>query len=196
MTRRFAFLSQAIGLMVDLDIGTENLRWMGDTRFLVGFLKGIANNKGAFCRLRLKVVEDDKQDMARKAKERIQQRTIDGSGVVPLTNQMKSMSVDGDTPVSTNDDIPAAGHGPPAMIQEPTSSASLPIPKSANANYVPDHGPIPDAQPLKYDETWITIESLPKKPSTKLKNSTQSLKAPPKASTQNKWVGGQGILYF
>ncbi|KIR80783.1 D-erythro-sphingosine kinase [Cryptococcus gattii EJB2] len=196
MTRRFAFLSQAIGLMVDLDIGTENLRWMGDTRFLVGFLKGIANNKGAFCRLRLKVVEDDKQDMARKAKERIRQRTIDGSGVVPLTNQMKSMSVDGDTPVSTNDDIPAAGHGPPAMIQEPTPSASLPIPKSANANYVPDHGPIPDAQPLKYDGTWITIESLPKKPSTKLKNSTQSLKAPPKASTQNKWVDGQGILYF
>lgn len=195
MTRRFAFLSQAIGLMVDLDIGTENLRWMGDTRFLIGFLKGIANNKGAFCRLRLKVVEDDKQDMARKAKERIQQRMIDGGDVAPLTNQMKNMSVDGDTPVSTNDDIPA-GHGPPATIEEPTSSASLAISKSANANYVPDHGPIPDAQPLKYDETWITIESLPKKSSIKPKSSTQSLKAPSKASTQNKWVDGQGILYF
>lgn len=194
MTRRFAFLSQAIGLMVDLDIGTENLRWMGDTRFLVGFLKGIANNRGAFCRLRLKVVEDDKQDMARKAKERIQQGTIDGGDVAPLTNQMKNMSVDGDTPVSANDDIPA-GHGPPTVIEEPTSSASLPIPMSANANYVPDHGPIPDAQLLKYDETWITIESLPKKSSIKPKSSTQSLKAPSKASTQNKWVDGQGILY-
>lgn len=194
MTRRFAFLSQAIGLMVDLDIGTENLRWMGDTRFLVGFLKGIANNRGAFCRLRLKVVEDDKQDMARKAKERIQQGTIDGGDVAPLTNQMKNMSVDGDMPVSANDDIPA-GHGPPTVIEEPTSSASLPIPMSANANYVPDHGPIPDAQLLKYDETWITIESLPKKSSIKPKNSTQSLKAPSKASTQNKWVDGQGILY-
>lgn len=194
MTRRFAFLSQAIGLMVDLDIGTENLRWMGDTRFLVGFLKGIANNRGAFCRLRLKVVEDDKQDMARKAKERIQQGTIDGGDVAPLTNQMKNMSVDGDTPVSANDDIPA-GHGPPTVIEEPTSSASLPIPMSANANYVPDHGPIPDAQLLKYDETWITIESLPKKSSIKPKISTQSLKAPSKASTQNKWVDGQGILY-
>lgn len=195
MTRRFAFLSQAIGLMVDLDIGTENLRWMGDTRFLVGFLKGIANNKGAFCRLRLKVVEDDKQDMARKAKERIQQRKIDGDDVAPLTNQMKNMSVDGDTPVSTNDDIPAE-HQTPTVNGEPSSSASHPIPKSANANYVPDHGPIPDAQPLKYDETWITIESLPKKSSIKPKNSTQSLKAPSKASTQNKWVDGQGILYF
>lgn len=194
MTRRFAFLSQAIGLMVDLDIGTENLRWMGDTRFLVGFLKGIASNRGAFCRLRLKVVEDDKQDMARKAKERIQQGTIDGGDVAPLTNQMKNMSVDGDTPVSANDDIPA-GHGPPTVIEEPTSSASLPIPMSANANYVPDHGPIPDAQLLKYDETWMTIESLPKKSSIKPKNSTQSLKAPSKASTQNKWVDGQGILY-
>lgn len=26
--------------MADLDLGTEHLRWMGDTRFMVGLLKG------------------------------------------------------------------------------------------------------------------------------------------------------------
>lgn len=33
-------MSVAIGLMADLDIGTEHLRWMGDTRFVYGFLRG------------------------------------------------------------------------------------------------------------------------------------------------------------
>ncbi|OWZ44563.1 D-erythro-sphingosine kinase [Cryptococcus neoformans c8] len=193
MTRRFAFLSQAIGLMVDLDIGTENLRWMGDTRFLIGFLKGIASNKGTRCRLRLKVVEDDKQDMAKKAKERTQQGTTEG-GVTPLTNRMRNMSVDGDTPVSMNHNI-RQEHEPPALIGESKSSANNP-PKPANSNYIPDNGPIPNARPLKYDETWITIESLPKKSSIKPKKSTQSLKAPRNVSTQNEWVDGQEILYF
>jgi hypothetical protein len=31
-----------MGLMADLDINTEHLRWMGDTRFLYGFLRGSA----------------------------------------------------------------------------------------------------------------------------------------------------------
>lgn len=38
--RTISFMSQALGLMADLDIGTENLRWMGDTRFMVGLLRG------------------------------------------------------------------------------------------------------------------------------------------------------------
>jgi hypothetical protein len=29
-----------MGLMADLDINTEHLRWMGDTRFIYGFLRG------------------------------------------------------------------------------------------------------------------------------------------------------------
>lgn len=38
--RSISFMSQALGLMADLDIGTEHLRWMGDARFMVGFLYG------------------------------------------------------------------------------------------------------------------------------------------------------------
>jgi sphingosine kinase len=33
-------MSQAMGLMADLDIGTEHLRWMGDTRFMYGLIRG------------------------------------------------------------------------------------------------------------------------------------------------------------
>lgn len=38
--RSFSFLSQCIGLMADLDLGTEHLRWMGSSRFVYGFLRG------------------------------------------------------------------------------------------------------------------------------------------------------------
>jgi len=38
--RTFSFLSQCVGLMADLDLGTEHLRWMGSTRFVYGFLRG------------------------------------------------------------------------------------------------------------------------------------------------------------
>lgn len=38
--RTISFMSQALGLMAELDIGTENLRWMGDLRFMVGLIRG------------------------------------------------------------------------------------------------------------------------------------------------------------
>jgi hypothetical protein len=38
--RSFSFLSQGVGLMADLDLGTEHLRWMGSNRFVYGFLRG------------------------------------------------------------------------------------------------------------------------------------------------------------
>lgn len=38
--RAISFMSQAVGLMADLDIGTEHLRWLGDARFVVGLFRG------------------------------------------------------------------------------------------------------------------------------------------------------------
>jgi hypothetical protein len=35
-----SFLAQALGLMADLDIGTDHLRWMGSKRFVYGFVRG------------------------------------------------------------------------------------------------------------------------------------------------------------
>ena len=38
--KRISFMSQTVGLMADLDLETEHLRWMGDLRFVWGFLRG------------------------------------------------------------------------------------------------------------------------------------------------------------
>lgn len=34
-----SFMSQTVGIIADLDMETEHLRWMGDFRFVVGFLQ-------------------------------------------------------------------------------------------------------------------------------------------------------------
>ncbi|KAG6866957.1 hypothetical protein C0991_003873 [Blastosporella zonata] len=62
--RTISFMSQALGLMADLDIGTENLRWMGDTRFMVGLLRGVIQFKPCPVQLSYKVAESDKMKMA------------------------------------------------------------------------------------------------------------------------------------
>lgn len=38
-TRTLSFLSQSVGIVAEADLATEHLRWMGDNRFVVGFLQ-------------------------------------------------------------------------------------------------------------------------------------------------------------
>ncbi|MBW0491857.1 hypothetical protein O181_031572 [Austropuccinia psidii MF-1] len=61
--RTLSFLSTAFGLMADLDVGTESWRWMGETRFILGYLLGALRNRQQRVRLDLQVVEDDKEKM-------------------------------------------------------------------------------------------------------------------------------------
>lgn len=38
--RSLSYMSQCVGLMADLDLGTEHLRFMGSNRFTYGYLRG------------------------------------------------------------------------------------------------------------------------------------------------------------
>ncbi|KAJ7940613.1 ATP-NAD kinase-like domain-containing protein [Mycena leptocephala] len=61
--RSISFMSQSLGLAADLDIGTENLRWMGETRFMYGFLRGLVQFKPCSFQLSYKAAELDKDKM-------------------------------------------------------------------------------------------------------------------------------------
>jgi sphingosine kinase len=37
-TRTLSFLSQSVGIIAETDLGTENLRWLGDARFTIGLI--------------------------------------------------------------------------------------------------------------------------------------------------------------
>ncbi|KAF7343327.1 DAGKc domain-containing protein [Mycena venus] len=62
-TRIYSFLSQVIGLMADLDMGTEWIRWAGDVRFVLGFLYGALAGVRYDVEITLKIVESDKRRM-------------------------------------------------------------------------------------------------------------------------------------
>lgn len=53
----FSFLSVTFGLIANLDIGTENLRWMGGQRFIWGAIKEILSQRVYACHVRY--IEND-----------------------------------------------------------------------------------------------------------------------------------------
>ncbi|BGP32131.1 sphinganine kinase lcb4 [Rhodotorula toruloides] len=65
-TREFSFLTQAFGLMADLDLGTEHLRALGDFRFTLGYVHGALQRRTYPCTLTVQIVEADKAAIARK----------------------------------------------------------------------------------------------------------------------------------
>ncbi|GAA5833476.1 hypothetical protein JCM9279_001537 [Rhodotorula babjevae] len=64
--RTYTFLSQAFGLMADLDLGTEHLRWMGDARFTWGYVAGAIGRRRYPCRIEVKGARWNKGEIARR----------------------------------------------------------------------------------------------------------------------------------
>jgi sphingosine kinase len=65
--RRFFFLSITWGLIADADLGTENMRWLGSLRNLVGALKGIMKQK--YLHGQLKYVENASNTKSKSEQE-------------------------------------------------------------------------------------------------------------------------------
>lgn len=131
--------------MVDLDIGTENLRWMGDTRFVYGFFRGVVQSRSLKARLRLDVITDDKKEMAaearRAAADERGQRVI-GGGTDPLALIQGRQSF--------------ARHG---KSEEVNGSPANGVHHEGEVDDVIDDDPLPPARKLDPDDSWVTIES-------------------------------------
>lgn len=101
----YSFLSQAIGLMADVDLGTENLRVLGDTRFVLGYISGvIANNE---CPIDIDVKLGSRGS---KNKEEMRQRTKQFNESGQLSVSANSTDENGLSPLSFPG-IPALRHG-------------------------------------------------------------------------------------
>ncbi|GBE83571.1 ATP-NAD kinase-like domain-containing protein [Sparassis latifolia] len=61
--RVYSFMTQTVGLLADVDLGTENMRFLGSGRFLLGFLRGVITMKHCPVTLSVKVAESDKTQM-------------------------------------------------------------------------------------------------------------------------------------
>lgn len=70
--RYWSFLSQAVGIVAESDLGTENIRWMGSARFTFGFLVRLLGKTVYPADLAVKVEVDDKaaiKEAYRKTRE-------------------------------------------------------------------------------------------------------------------------------
>ena len=172
--------------MVDLDIGTENMRWMGDTRFVLGFVRGIVSPRNHQCRIRMKVVVDDKVEMARAAREwaaQVKGKKAIGGGKDPLAEGgIVKMNV-GPPPAGT-----------PAQADQDDKKRDKVHDEVVKANGDADDAAeaLPPAKPLVPDDSWTTIQTGPAASITQAQRDAQA------ASTGRSggWIDGEGILYL
>jgi len=75
--RIISHMSQTLGLLAESDVGTENWRWMGDTRFLLGFLRGLIAFKSCPVTLQIKVAEQDKSKMVEALRSTLSENATD-----------------------------------------------------------------------------------------------------------------------
>ncbi|RKU39984.1 sphinganine kinase lcb4 [Coniochaeta pulveracea] len=72
-SRSLSFLSQAFGLMADLDLGTEHMRKiLGNQRFFVGFMQRVFQKKTYPCDIHVKVEIEQKAAVKELYRERTQ----------------------------------------------------------------------------------------------------------------------------
>lgn len=75
--RTLSFLSQSFGIIADSDLGTDNLRWMGDIRFTFGFLVRLFGNTVYPCDLAVKVEIGDKQQIKEHYKSIVRNKRVE-----------------------------------------------------------------------------------------------------------------------
>ena len=160
---------------------------MGDTRFKLGFLKGLVAMKPHRCRLKLKIEEDDKIHMAREVRVKVAEaleKKVVGGGSDPLAGSSK----DKGTSVEPNDGSPLNGHA--GASTSSTSGGTLIEPNGA-ANGSDDADPsLPEAKQMQPDDTWRTIESGVKSKNARPQHDLIAKNNP------NEWDDNQDLLYF
>ncbi|EKM55581.1 uncharacterized protein PHACADRAFT_256300 [Phanerochaete carnosa HHB-10118-sp] len=110
--RAFSFMSQAIGLMAELDLGTEYLRFMGDSRFIYGYLRGLVLHRACPVKVSIKVAQSDKDQMVEdlRAGEAAAARHLQSASDAPavgINGNGGDAVVNGDSPTTQADtDLP------------------------------------------------------------------------------------------
>ncbi|KAF2430546.1 hypothetical protein EJ08DRAFT_633630 [Tothia fuscella] len=108
-TRTLSFLSQSVGIVAESDLGTENLRWMGNARFTYGFLVRLLGKTVWPCDIAVGVEIDDKTAIRDEYRKYHGQTTGGDSKII------SSSSSELDTPNETLTTSISAGAGLPPL---------------------------------------------------------------------------------
>lgn len=94
--RTLSFLSQSVGIVAESDLGTENLRWMGDARFTYGFLVRLLGKTVYPCDIAVDLVDDSKPSI----RARTISRRHDSTPLSTTSKPSPTSPLDGDIPSS------------------------------------------------------------------------------------------------
>ncbi|KAN0064849.1 sphinganine kinase lcb4 [Thecaphora frezii] len=116
--RYYSFLSQAIGLMADVDLGTESMRALGDTRFLIGYAAGVLKNAECEVDVDVKLGLRGSKNKA-EMRERVRKFHTEGNPGAVADGQTTPPNADGNGAASQGS--PGSGN---ALEQEDEDSAT------------------------------------------------------------------------
>ena len=172
---------------------------MGDTRFLLGFIKGAMANRTHRTRLRMKIEENDKIHMARKARERVAQsieRKAARGGTDPLASGSRakatSPTTNGASQLAVDEQSKGGANGAPHEGEDALEEG---VSKLAVSNGDSAIDKMPDIKPLEPDDTWRTIESVSKTSARTSAPPTPTSLRRHSTTNPNDWNDGDGILY-
>ncbi|KAJ9495379.1 sphinganine kinase lcb4 [Exophiala xenobiotica] len=103
-TRTLSFLSQSLGIVAESDLGTENIRWMGDVRFIFGFLVRLLGKTVYPMDIAVKTEIEDKEDIRRHYAEHMANRKRQGGA-------LSHADLDGPLDTSTGLGLPPLHYG-------------------------------------------------------------------------------------
>lgn len=82
----YSFLSQAVGIIAETDLGTENLRWMGPVRFQWGALVRLLGKETYPADLAVAVENDDKKAIKQEYRDAVRELEATGGKNLPFDN--------------------------------------------------------------------------------------------------------------
>ncbi|KAJ9602126.1 sphinganine kinase lcb4 [Cladophialophora chaetospira] len=112
-TRTLSFLSQSLGIVAESDLGTENVRWMGDARFVYGFLVRLLGKTIYPVEYAVKTEIEDKQEIKRHYAQHMAKRASQAA--------ISQSDLDGPLDTSTGLGLPPLQHG---TINDPLPSGN------------------------------------------------------------------------
>ena len=94
-TRTLSFLSQSVGIIADVDLGTDNMRFLGGARFDLGFLLRVMRKTIYPCDIAVATVCETKEDVRRYHASQVEkQDLIEPKRLESVMNEYKSRAED------------------------------------------------------------------------------------------------------
>lgn len=90
--RTLSFLSQSLGIVAESDLGTENMRWMGDLRFTIGFLVRVFGKTLYPIDYAVKTEIDSKEDIKKHYAREVTAARDANTGIMDMSKDPEALS--------------------------------------------------------------------------------------------------------